>query len=131
MISKNSNKRACALFRRFGQQSKRCGARGRALSSHSRSPAAPCPSSTRAASGPSQVAAIRQLEQSFAANRPMRLVQMPTGSGKSVLFEGGRGETVRRKVLLECDVHTLLRLATRIFYAKGVNAKVSFFARMP
>ncbi len=35
----------------------------------------------------------------------------------NVLFEGGAGETVRRKLLHECDVHTLLRLPTGIFYA--------------
>ena len=37
----------------------------------------------------------------------------------NVLFEGGAGETVRRKLLHECDVHTLLRLPTGIFYAQG------------
>ena len=37
----------------------------------------------------------------------------------NVLFEGGAGETVRRKLLAECDVHTLLRLPTGIFYAPG------------
>lgn len=41
----------------------------------------------------------------------------------NVLFEGGAGETVRRKLLHECDVHTLLRLPTGIFYAQGVKAK--------
>jgi type I restriction enzyme M protein len=35
----------------------------------------------------------------------------------NVLFEGGAGETIRRKLLHECDVHTLLRLPTGIFYA--------------
>src|SRR5713101_5814870 len=40
----------------------------------------------------------------------------------NVLFEGGAGETVRRKLLHECDVHTLLRLPTGIFYAQGVKA---------
>jgi type I restriction enzyme M protein len=35
----------------------------------------------------------------------------------NVLFEGGAGETVRRKLLHECDVHTLLRLPTGLFYA--------------
>jgi type I restriction enzyme M protein len=45
----------------------------------------------------------------------------------NVLFEGGAGETVRRKLLHECDVHTLLRLPTGIFYAQGVKANVLFF----
>ena len=49
----------------------------------------------------------------------------------NVLFEGGAGETVRRKLLDECDVHTLLRLPTGIFYAQGVKANVLFFDRKP
>ena len=47
----------------------------------------------------------------------------------NVLFEGGAGETVRRKLLDECDVHTLLRLPTGVFYAQGVKANVLFFDR--
>jgi type I restriction enzyme M protein len=49
----------------------------------------------------------------------------------NVLFEGGAGETVRRKLLHECEVHTLLRLPTGIFYAQGVKANVIFFDRRP
>ena len=49
----------------------------------------------------------------------------------NVLFEGGAGETIRRKLLHECDVHTLLRLPTGIFYAQGVKANVIFFDRKP
>src|SRR5436309_8978624 len=45
----------------------------------------------------------------------------------NVLFEGGAGETVRRRLMAECDVHTLLRLPTGIFYAQGVKANVLFF----
>ncbi|MDQ3154760.1 MAG: SAM-dependent methyltransferase, partial [Actinomycetota bacterium] len=45
----------------------------------------------------------------------------------NVLFEGGAGETIRRRLLNECDVHTLLRLPTGIFYAGGVKANVLFF----
>ena len=48
-----------------------------------------------------------------------------------MLFEGGAGETVRRKLMHECDVHTLLRLPTGIFYAQGVKANVIFFDRKP
>jgi type I restriction enzyme M protein len=48
-----------------------------------------------------------------------------------VLFEGGAGETVRRRLLEQCDVHTLLRLPTGIFYAGGVKANVLFFDRKP
>jgi type I restriction enzyme M protein len=49
----------------------------------------------------------------------------------NVLFEGGAGETIRRKLLAECDVHTLLRLPTGIFYANGVKVNVLFFDRKP
>jgi type I restriction enzyme M protein len=49
----------------------------------------------------------------------------------NVLFEGGAGETIRRKLLHDCDVHTLLRLPTGIFYAQGVKANVLFFDRKP
>lgn len=49
----------------------------------------------------------------------------------NVLFEGGAGETVRRRLLHECDVHTLLRLPTGVFYAQGVKANVLFFDRRP
>ena len=49
----------------------------------------------------------------------------------NVLFEGGAGETVRRQLLNDCDVHTLLRLPTGIFYAQGVKANVLFFDRKP
>ncbi len=45
----------------------------------------------------------------------------------NVLFEGGAGETIRRKLLHECELHTLLRLPTGLFYAQGVKANVLFF----
>ncbi len=49
----------------------------------------------------------------------------------NVLFEGGAGEVIRRRLLQECEVHTLLRLPTGIFYAQGVKANVLFFDRKP
>jgi type I restriction enzyme M protein len=49
----------------------------------------------------------------------------------NVLFEGGAGETVRRRLLAGYDVHTLLRLPTGIFYAQGVKANVLFFDKKP
>ena len=49
----------------------------------------------------------------------------------NVLFEGGAGETVRRNLLKQCEVHTLLRLPTGIFYAQGVKANVLFFDAKP
>lgn len=49
----------------------------------------------------------------------------------NVLFEGGAGETIRRKLLAAYDVHTLLRLPTGLFYSQGVKANVLFFDRKP
>lgn len=49
----------------------------------------------------------------------------------NVLFEGGAGEKIRKKLLDNCDVHTVLRLPTGIFYAQGVKANVVFFDSAP
>lgn len=49
----------------------------------------------------------------------------------NVLFEGGAGEVVRRKLLETTDLHTILRLPTGIFYAPGVKANVIFFDNKP
>ena len=49
----------------------------------------------------------------------------------NVLFEGGAGETIRRELLKQAEVHTLLRLPTGVFYAQGVKANVLFFDRKP
>lgn len=49
----------------------------------------------------------------------------------NVLFEGGAGETIRRRLLQQCDVHTLLRLPAGLFYAQGVKANVLFFDKRP
>lgn len=49
----------------------------------------------------------------------------------NVLFEGGAGETLRRKLLRSFDLHTMLRLPTGIFYAQGVKANVLFFDKKP
>ena len=58
----------------------------------------------------------------------MLAVNSSSGSGKAavvvpdnVLFEGGAGETVRKNLLERCDLHTLLRLPTGIFYAQGFS----------
>ncbi|WP_206197622.1 HsdM family class I SAM-dependent methyltransferase [Terrimonas sp.] len=45
----------------------------------------------------------------------------------NVLFEGGTGETVRKKRLETTDLHTILRLPIGIFYADGVKANVLFW----
>ena len=49
----------------------------------------------------------------------------------NVLFEGGAGEVVRKKLLQTCDLHTILRLPTGIFYKPGVKANVIFFDKRP
>lgn len=66
------------------------------------------------------------------------IVNMLKESGKAavvlpdnVLFEAGVGERIRRKLLETCDVHTILRLPTGIFYAPGVKANVIFFDACP
>jgi type I restriction enzyme M protein len=76
------------------------------------------------------------------SNKQLNFVQhirsMLTTSGQAavvlpdnVLFEGGAGETVRKKLLETTDVHTILRLPTGIFYAQGVKANVVFFDNKP
>ncbi len=47
----------------------------------------------------------------------------------NVLFEGGAGETIRKRLLSEFNLHTILRLPTGIFYAQGVKANVLFFTK--
>lgn len=49
----------------------------------------------------------------------------------NVLFEGGAGEIIRKKLLETTDLHTILRLPTGIFYKPGVKANVLFFDRKP
>jgi type I restriction enzyme M protein len=49
----------------------------------------------------------------------------------TVLFEGGVGETVRKKLLENTDLHTILRLPTGVFNGNGVKANVLFFDRKP
>ncbi len=49
----------------------------------------------------------------------------------NVLFEGGAGEIVRKKLLEITDLHTILRLPTGIFYKPGVKANVIFFDKCP
>lgn len=49
----------------------------------------------------------------------------------NVLFEGGSGERVRRHLVQRCNLHTILRLPSGIFYAQGIKANVLFFTKMP
>ncbi|MBU1568156.1 MAG: type I restriction-modification system subunit M [Proteobacteria bacterium] len=72
------------------------------------------------------------------ANKQLNFVQhvrtMLKTTGKAavvvpdnVLFEGGAGETVRKKLMQNTELHTILRLPTGVFYAQGVKANVLFF----
>ncbi|MEI7911943.1 MAG: class I SAM-dependent DNA methyltransferase [Verrucomicrobiota bacterium] len=76
------------------------------------------------------------------SNKQLNFVQhihsMLTDSGRAavvvpdnVLFEAGAGEKIRRKLLERCNVHTLLRLPTGIWYSPGVKANVLFFDKKP
>ena len=47
----------------------------------------------------------------------------------NVLFEAGAGETIRKRLLQDFNLHTILRLPTGIFYAQGVKANVLFFSK--
>ncbi|WP_213134641.1 class I SAM-dependent DNA methyltransferase [Citrobacter sp. FP75] len=47
----------------------------------------------------------------------------------NVLFEAGVGADVRRDLMNKCNLHTLLRLPTGIFYAQGVKTNVLFFTK--
>src|SRR5881227_3064226 len=88
----------------------------------------------------------------FPAADPSGFPSMSAAPAISIVpFEGGAGEcprkahfksratnshgpgrqTVRRELLKQADVHTLLRLPTGIFYAQGVKADVLFFDRKP
>jgi len=76
---------------------------------------------------PARFQPITNLEESFAGGRRRALIQMPD----IVLFEGGADKTIRRELLKEADVQTLLRLPPGIFYAQGVMANARFFDRKP
>ncbi|MDX2100238.1 MAG: N-6 DNA methylase [Leptolyngbyaceae cyanobacterium bins.59] len=47
----------------------------------------------------------------------------------NVLFEDGQGRSIRADLMDKCNLHTILRLPTGIFYAQGVKTNVLFFQR--
>ncbi|MGW7084815.1 N-6 DNA methylase [Streptomyces sp. NPDC054871] len=49
----------------------------------------------------------------------------------NVLFEGGRGATIRGELLKRFNLHTMLRLPAGVFYAGGVKANVLYFDASP
>lgn len=72
----------------------------------------------------------------FAPAQPATLALTDNGTAAvilpdNVLFEGGRGATIRRELLKRFNLHTMLRLPAGIFYAGGVKANVLFFDSAP
>jgi len=47
----------------------------------------------------------------------------------NVLFDDGRGKLLRQRLMSWCNLHTILRLPTGIFYAQGVKTNILFFTR--
>lgn len=47
----------------------------------------------------------------------------------NVLFQDGDGQKIREDLMNKCNLHTILRLPTGIFYAQGVKTNVLFFTR--
>lgn len=90
--------------------------------------------------GSSDVSAMRQDFYATTSNNQLNFLQhimiMLKQGGRAsvvlpdnVLFEGGAGEIIRKKLLEDFNLHTILRLPTGIFYAGGVKANVLFFEK--
>jgi len=73
--------------------------------------------------GNKQLAFLQHIINMLAPKSGRAAVVLPD----NVLFETGAGEQIRRKLLNEVNLHTILRLPTGIFYAQGVKANVFFF----
>lgn len=97
------------------------------------------PFGTRPA-GSTDISAMRDDLYVTTSNNQLNFLQhmmlMLTNGGRAavvlpdnVLFEGGAGETVRKRLLSDFNLHTILRLPTGIFYANGVKANVLFFTK--
>lgn len=69
---------------------------------------------------------LQHIYRSLKANgRARAAVVLPD----NVLFADGDGQAIRRDLMEKCDLHTILRLPTGIFYAQGVKTNVLFFTR--
>lgn len=88
--------------------------------------------------GASNISAMRSDLYASTSNNQLNFLQhimlMLKSDGRAavvlpdnVLFEAGAGETIRKKLLNDFNLHTILRLPTGIFYANGVKANVLFF----
>lgn len=90
--------------------------------------------------GASNISAMRSDLYATTSNNQLNFLQhimlMLKNGGRAavvlldnVLFEAGAGETIRKKLLNDFNLHTILRLPTGIFYANGVKANVLFFTK--
>lgn len=90
--------------------------------------------------GASNISAMRNDLYASTSNNQLNFLQhimlMLKNSGRAavvlpdnVLFEAGAGEIIRKKLLNDFNLHTILRLPTGIFYANGVKANVLFFTK--
>ncbi len=71
----------------------------------------------------------RQVKRSKKSDSDLYADRQDTPHYDNVLFEGGAGETIRKEMLKNFNLHTILRLPTGIFYAQGVKANVLFFKK--
>ncbi|KJE26639.1 N-6 DNA Methylase family protein [Geobacillus kaustophilus] len=69
------------------------------------------------------------LQHIYRALRPNGKARAAVVVPDNVLFEGGVGADIRCDLMDKCNVHTILRLPTGIFYAQGVKTNVLFFTR--
>ena len=72
-----------------------------------------------------QLAFLHVIYHRLLANGGRAAIVLPD----NVLFEGGIGKTIRRDLMDKCNLHTILRLPTGIFYAQGVKTNVLFFSK--
>lgn len=90
--------------------------------------------------GASNISAMRSDLYATTSNNQLNFLQhimlMLKNGGRAavvlpdnVLFEAGAGEIIRKKLLNDFNLHTILRLPTGIFYANGVKANVLFFTK--
>ena len=80
--------------------------------------------STTAETSNKQLAFVEHIYRSLKANGRAAVV-LPD----NVLFEDNIGKKLRQQLMELCDLHTILRLPTGIFYAQGVKTNVLFFTR--
>lgn len=78
----------------------------------------------RFSTGNKQLAFLQHIYQNLKQNGRAAVV-LPD----NVLFEAGLGADIRRDLMDQCNLHTILRLPTGIFYAQGVKTNVLFFTK--